>query len=534
MISMTQYLYRIWARRVTFAVIAIFMTVNAAYAQDRPQMRHREETTEQPPAPKKPTKGNARAIGVVEFLPKGGARLIPVALWINGRYYDASLYAANPEPFALQPETVYQAEDYGEPTGLFTVTLPKQINGSWVADGLWKPHLEMDLKLASDAAKEAAKLPPKKPSKAVMTGDSDEGPPVLRRPESSGAASSSKSPDTTQPQSASAPPSPASSTSSSGGQPADSGQTASSSSGRPTLKRAGDDPEPAPATTAASTSKIATRDDDPDRPTLKSSPTQPAPAPSTAGNGSQTASAQPAPLPSSNDNDPGRPVLQRGAPPPSHSTTTTAASKTAASTKGTKSVAGNSASSPAASAPAQTRKSYPAISDAGTYETRSMLYSLSGADRDHAVQELQKLALDELTLYTTKRKVPPLPKTARLIEYDLRAYDLDFSNSATLVFTAKLPVLGQKTLNGGEFDYFVTIVARQDFNGNVQKVFSSVTDSDYLGAVPRMEMVGAVDASANGRGDLLFRQYSDGSISYTLYRVFPYQMQKLFEGGASM
>jgi hypothetical protein len=163
-----------------------------------------------------------------------------------------------------------------------------------------------------------------------------------------------------------------------------------------------------------------------------------------------------------------------------------------------------------------------------------MLYSLSGADREHAAQELQKLALEELTLYTTKRKVAPLPKSARLVEYDLRAYDLDFSNSATLVFTAKLPALDKKTLNGGEFDYFVTIVARQDFNGNVQKVFSSVTDSDYLDAVPRMEMVGAVDASANGRGDLLFRQYSDGSISYTLYRVFPYQMQKLFEGGASM
>jgi hypothetical protein len=180
------------------------------------------------------------------------------------------------------------------------------------------------------------------------------------------------------------------------------------------------------------------------------------------------------------------------------------------------------------------RKSYPAISDAGTYETRSMLYSLSSADRDKALQQLQTLALAELQQYTTKRKLAPPSKGAKFTDSDLRAFDLDFSNSATLVFTTRLPVLGRKTLQGGEFDYFVTIVARQDFNGNLQKVFSSVTDSDYLDAVPRMEIVGSVDASANGRGDLLFRQYSDGSISYILYRVFPYQMQKLFEGGASM
>ena len=39
---------------------------------------------------------------------------------------------------------------------------------------------------------------------------------------------------------------------------------------------------------------------------------------------------------------------------------------------------------------------------------------------------------------------------------------------------------------------------------------------------------------ANGRGDLLFRQYSDVGISYSLYRVFPYDMQKVFEGGSSL
>ena len=87
-----------------------------------------DHTQHEAPPPSNETKINTktakrgpRALGVVEFLPGGKARLVPIALWIDGRYYDASLYAANPAPMALEPETVYEATDYGEPTGLFTV-----------------------------------------------------------------------------------------------------------------------------------------------------------------------------------------------------------------------------------------------------------------------------------------------------------------------------------------------------------------------------------------------------------------------------
>lgn len=182
----------------------------------------------------------------------------------------------------------------------------------------------------------------------------------------------------------------------------------------------------------------------------------------------------------------------------------------------------------------QNGRSYPAISDAGAYDMRPLLYNLAGAEREHAVQQMQKLALDQIRQFAAKRNAPALSPNATLTAYELRAFDLDFSNSPTLVFTARLPVPGKKTLQGGEFDYYVTFVAREDLNSEYQKVFASVTDSDHLDAFPRMELVGAVDADANGRGDLLFRQYSDGSINYGLYRVFPYQLQKVFEGGSSM
>ena len=102
------------------------------------------------------------------------------------------------------------------------------------------------------------------------------------------------------------------------------------------------------------------------------------------------------------------------------------------------------------------------------------------------------------------------------------------------MLSAKLPVAPAKATPAAEFDYFVTVVARVDVNGTPQRIFSVVTDSNHLDAYPRMQIIDAVDADANGRGDLLFRQYSDTGISYALYRVFPYQMEKIFEGGAGM
>jgi len=38
---------------------------------------------------------------------------------------------------------------------------------------------------------------------------------------------------------------------------------------------------------------------------------------------------------------------------------------------------------------------------------------------------------------------------------DLRGFDLDYSNSATLVLSAKLPVAPAKATPAAEFDYFV-------------------------------------------------------------------------------
>lgn len=180
------------------------------------------------------------------------------------------------------------------------------------------------------------------------------------------------------------------------------------------------------------------------------------------------------------------------------------------------------------------RRSYPAISDAAQHEMRSLLYPMTSVERSDKTDQMNALALAEVRKFVAKRTTPGLPKNATITDFDLRGYDLEYTNSPTLVFTGKLPVASAKALRGGEFAYFVTVVAREDVNGTPIEIFSSVTDSNHLDAFSRMEIIDAVDADANGRGDLLFRLYSDTGVSYSLYRVYPYEMKKVFEGGSGV
>ncbi len=478
-------------------------------AQIRDRTEHPRADQEQTQATnKKPSKRGPRAIGVIEFLPKGEARLVPIALWMDGKYYDASFYGANPAPMVLQPQTLYEAMSYGEPTGWFTVTTPKQVNGNWVADGKWKPQSAFDIKTAEQAAKQ-----PKKKARSAM--DDDSGPPVLRRAPGSG------SPDTD-----------TSSKNGSSSSGANSSSSASNSAPAPSSK------------------------DDADRPTLKNSSPSSSTASSrpTLGGDTSQANAQaptatPAPSDSSPDeNDPDRPTLHRGkqTTQPKASAASTATPKSNASKTPPSDAAAQPPKSPSVAKSPQPGNAYPAISDAGVYETRSLLYSMTPAEKEERGKPMLVLASDEVRTFAskheaTKTPVKPAAKKAAqpqnfvVSDYDLRAFDLDFSNSPTLVLTAKVPAPSAKPgTAGGAFDYFVTVVARVDINGQAQKIFASVTDNNHLDAFPRMEIIDAVDADANGRGDLLFRQHSDSGISYALYRVYPYQMVKVFEGGAGM
>jgi hypothetical protein len=531
------HLYRKSRRCVTGFLLAALLWVGSPAQAQRPELKRpqHDDTSPSQAAPAKKSRRGPRAIAVVEFLPGGAARLVPIALWMDGKYYDASLYQANPEPFALEPGTVYEAQNYGETAGTFVVNTPQQVNGSWVGEGRWKAYNSMDAKLAADAAKQPKAK--QKNSSVIFTGGPDEGPPVLHRSGDAGSGSGSTQ-KSQQPAPADSQSSPATGSSSSSGASgsASNTQSASADSGRPTLKRPSDEPSPADSTgsSGSNTSPAASEDsnrpvlhrtpnsdgsptssgDDPDRPVFRK-PTAPA-----AGNASS--GAAPPGGASSDESDPNRPVLSRGKPT---ATAPSASLNAPALPQAKKPANANPAGKP------MPGRLYAAISDAGTYESRSLLYSTTPEQKQENAQQMLTLAMTEIRAFAAKRPGPQIPKTAAITDYDLRYFDLDFSNSPTLVLTAKLPVAAASSK---PFVYYATVVTRLDINGIPVKVFSSVTDSSHLDVFPRMELVDALDADNNGRGDLLFRQYSDTGISYGLYRVFPYNMEKVFEGGSSL
>ena len=73
------------------------------------------------------------------------ATLIPVAILIDGKFYDASVYKSDPVPMALESGTVYEAEQAGDSVGLFTISgaLHSKTAGSphpWLGAGSYLPH----------------------------------------------------------------------------------------------------------------------------------------------------------------------------------------------------------------------------------------------------------------------------------------------------------------------------------------------------------------------------------------------------------
>lgn len=112
-----------------------------------------------------------RAVAVLEW-GGNGPRLVPVTIFIDGRYYAADLYQARPVPMALERDTVYEVQKQGDPRGLFTITEPAQgPGGVWFAGGEFE----------SKEAKEAKSAKPKA-SEPPMREDPEAGPPVLRKP----------------------------------------------------------------------------------------------------------------------------------------------------------------------------------------------------------------------------------------------------------------------------------------------------------------------------------------------------------------
>ncbi len=115
-----------------------------------------------------------RAMGLIEIDPRGHAHLLPVTIMIDGKFYDASVYKADPVPMALQPGTVYEGVKSGVSQGLFTVINPVPQQG-WLGLGIWKTEDQIKAEKEKSQAR-TAKLA-EKPTDDFKAG----GPPRLSR-----------------------------------------------------------------------------------------------------------------------------------------------------------------------------------------------------------------------------------------------------------------------------------------------------------------------------------------------------------------
>jgi hypothetical protein len=503
------YLYRKVMQAVTLAtaILVLSLALQAQYRAPQPERK------------------TPRAVGVLETYKNGSRRLVPVTFFYERHYYDATLYHATPVPFTLYSETVYEVQQFGNPLGTFTVQSATQNSAAWFGNGRFRPLPDPALLLA------------KKHVHPIVVEDSSR--PVLHRREGS---------DGDNPTAHSAPAA---------------ASPAEEDPDRPKLHRredsAGDSSAPAgsaPAGVSAQVPAPSTTPEsepsessgqDPDRPKLHrkgdsgdaktagttpspSSPT-PAPKPSATANASAaTPTAAPAAELTPSD-DPDHPILRRGKPVQVQS--------------------GRDLPDFKKEEPVSRQV---AISDAGPSEAQPLIYVCPEQERRQIEVSARALAQAELRRLATQRgialaaaakvsvasrkaaaaKTPALPEL-KFEDEQFIPYDLDYTNYATVVFSARyvpqssasnVPSAG--TQSAKPKSWVVTVVARQT-EGKMVKLYSAVSDPRELDLYPEVRLVDALDPDGYGRAALLFREQKRDGVSWLLGRVTGYEMQPILE-----
>lgn len=433
---------------------------------------------------------------------KGKARLVPIAVMMNGKFFDAESYKATPVPMALDFGIVYEGFRAGVSQGIFTITQPGQLNREWIAEGTWLPE---GAKPKTDTRKYSAPV--------IDEGGRDEDHPVLHR--RAGGEADKDDDKAAAPKSGAATPSstPPTSTSSSS---APSGAPASTTSTA----------TPAPGTAPAAKPADAGAAKPSDSASGKTSDAGAAKAPET--DASRT-SEYGQPL-----SDPNRPLLRRGKPDAKahHEPFVNFDDPTEAAAASKQAGKEADAAKAAAAASVQT---VTAISDAGGPDPRPYTYDLKPAEEAIYRNKMIELAGEQLRpsakgsngaagAASARKKSSVARNTAvksakpEFEDLSLRVFDLSNSNEPVLVLSARTPVPSAAAANS-QLPQEITLIARTNLEGELQKLFFQQTDSRHLDLSPRMELIDAVDADGDGRGELLFRRTFDSGSAYAIYRV---------------
>ena len=100
--------------------------------------------------------------------------LTPVAILVEGRYYDANLYQAQPEPMALDSGVIYDVLQHGDPIGMFTVGGVRSKDSSWYGTGVFEPKGAASAQKGKSAGATST-------SKSATAASSEDDRPRLRR-----------------------------------------------------------------------------------------------------------------------------------------------------------------------------------------------------------------------------------------------------------------------------------------------------------------------------------------------------------------
>jgi hypothetical protein len=192
----------------------------------------------------------------------------------------------------------------------------------------------------------------------------------------------------------------------------------------------------------------------------------------------------------------------------------------------------------------------PAISDASGPEPRSFAFEWLKDEEGERRQQMTTLAKTQVRAYVdaqAKARIMPKPgstpahrapasktKDPILENVQMTAYDLWTNNQPVLVLSAEAhmppppPGVAHSEVDA-ELQYSILLVAYPDIYNNLHKIYSGVTDKYHLDMTPRLELVDAVDADGDRRGELLFRETSDGSKGWVIYRASQDKLWKLFD-----
>ena len=532
-IRSSKFLYRKPGLAVIFAAlwgIAFSATCHAQASQEE----QGAEIAQQAKKPKKKGR-DPRAIGLLQLPANGKTTLIPIAILMDGKFYDASAYKATPVPMVLESGTVYEAMRTGKSVGLFTVNgaLHSKDPASqtpWIGEGSF-------LATGAEAPKSRRK------AENVPLGlEEKDAPPRLSR---GGGTDRSKGSAPSEPAATQSP----ASAGSGGASPAGAGTDQPAEAKPPSSSAPGSDGPPQAAQTGS-----------------KPGQTSPSGEPTTSTKETKANEQNPENQPSAGQSgkppeQTDHPTLRRGKPTQPLPDDEQSKSANDARTKtDTAAKPSGSAKSAGAKNPAEL---VPAISDAAGPDPQSYAFDWPKGREEERRKQMVALAASEIRAYlatqakgqignasagkqapatlhktTTKQVQPAMEKV------QLRAFDLWGNSDPILIMSAEahLPSASRSpaaqegwkedataTAPDSATSYSITLVAKTDIYGNLRKLYSGVTDNYHLDVTPRLELIDALDADGDGRGELLFRETSDAGTGYVIYRATADTLWKMFD-----